>query len=70
VAELSDEPQGVVLPPALPNGFGENWFSEGIMIITTAIVFQLNFFRRCIAYNNCSIVFYFISVNIFLFLSR
>ena len=29
VAEWADEPQGVILPPALPNGFGEYWFSEG-----------------------------------------
>jgi hypothetical protein len=29
VAEWSNEPQGVILPPALPNGFGEYWYSEG-----------------------------------------
>ena len=32
VAELSDEPQGVILPPALPNGFGEKWYSEGDLV--------------------------------------
>lgn len=32
VAEWSDEPQGVILPPALPNGFGEYWYSEGDLI--------------------------------------
>jgi hypothetical protein len=32
VAELETEPQGVVLPPALPNGFGEMWYSEGDLI--------------------------------------
>lgn len=32
VAELRDEPQGVILPPMLPNGFGEKWYSEGDLI--------------------------------------
>ena len=32
VAELRDEPQGVILPPVIPNGFGENWYSEGDLI--------------------------------------
>ena len=32
VAELRDEPQGVILPPVLPNGFGEYWYSEGDLI--------------------------------------
>lgn len=32
VAEWSDEPQCVILPPALPNGFGEYWYSEGDLI--------------------------------------
>lgn len=32
VAEWSNEPQGVILPPALPNGFGEYWYSEGDLI--------------------------------------
>jgi len=32
VAELADEPQGVILPPGLPNGFGQKWYSEGDLI--------------------------------------
>jgi len=32
VAELRDEPQGVILPPMLPNGYGGKFFSEGDMI--------------------------------------
>lgn len=36
VSELRDEPQGVIFPPSLPNGFGENWYSEG------DLVFKLN----------------------------
>lgn len=32
VAQDVDVPQGVILPPALPNGFGEKWYSEGDLI--------------------------------------
>jgi hypothetical protein len=32
VAESSDLPQGVVLPPSLPDGFGSNWFGEGDLV--------------------------------------
>ena len=32
VAESSTEPQGVVMPPMLPEGFGEMWYSEGDLV--------------------------------------
>lgn len=32
VAELRDEPQGVILPPQLPNGYGGKYFCEGDLI--------------------------------------
>jgi aryl-phospho-beta-D-glucosidase BglC (GH1 family) len=32
VAEDKNEPQGVIFPPMLPNGFGEMWYSEGDLI--------------------------------------
>ena len=32
VAESSTDPQGVVMPPKVPEGFGEFWFAEGDLI--------------------------------------
>jgi aryl-phospho-beta-D-glucosidase BglC (GH1 family) len=32
VAEMSDLPQGVVMPPLLPDGMGENWYGEGDLV--------------------------------------
>ncbi|GIQ81942.1 hypothetical protein KIPB_002989 [Kipferlia bialata] len=32
VDELYDTPQGVVMPPLLPDGFGQNWFGEGDLV--------------------------------------
>ena len=32
VAEDADVPQGVVLPPVLADGFGQNWFGEGDLV--------------------------------------
>ena len=32
VAEQSDEPQGVIMPPLLPDGLGENWYGEGDLV--------------------------------------
>ena len=32
VAESDDTPQGVVMPPKVPEGFGEFWYSEGDLV--------------------------------------
>ncbi|GMI21744.1 hypothetical protein TeGR_g221 [Tetraparma gracilis] len=32
VAEMDDTPQGVVMPPLLPDGFGSFWYSEGDLV--------------------------------------
>mmetsp|Transcript_5953 Transcript_5953/g.11279 ORF Transcript_5953/g.11279 Transcript_5953/m.11279 type:complete len:463 (-) Transcript_5953:46-1434(-) len=32
VAEMSDLPQGVIMPPLLPDGLGENWYGEGDLV--------------------------------------
>ena len=43
VAEEDDLPQGVIMPPLLPDGPGFNWFSEGDLISRLADEFSPDF---------------------------
>ncbi|GMH58080.1 hypothetical protein TrRE_jg5798, partial [Triparma retinervis] len=43
VAEKDDLPQGVIMPPLLPDGPGFNWFSEGDLISRLADEFSPDF---------------------------
>jgi len=43
VAEMDDEPQGVIMPPLLPDGPGFNWYSEGDLISKLADKFSPEF---------------------------
>ncbi|GMH88601.1 hypothetical protein TL16_g11200 [Triparma laevis f. inornata] len=43
VVEMSDLPQGVVMPPLLPDGMGENWYGEGDLINKIATKYSDDF---------------------------
>lgn len=43
VAEEDDSPQGVIMPPLLPDGPGFNWYSEGDLISKLADAFSPEF---------------------------
>lgn len=75
VAEWSNEPQGVILPPALPNGFGEYWYSEGGACIVSSMIIgvlsDLNYILSKVSYRiTCPPITYIVhdSLNIVLLL--